>query len=110
MALPIILDGIKFATGGEGDYFQLDVVNDAEGFRDLARTLYIENPGSAGGGDDIIYFQLGDENGKWTNIKSVEKDTAFSFVFDDGIEFKTIKVWASNKDGSFSTVITKGRK
>ncbi len=110
MALPIILDGISFDTGGEGDYYQLDLVNDSEGFQDLGRTLYIDNPGTAGGGNDIIYFQLGDENGKWTNSKSVEKETGFTFVFDDGIEFKTIRVWASDAGGSFNAVITKGRK
>lgn len=110
MALPIIIDGITFSDGGEGDYYQLDLLNDSEGFQDLGRTLYIENLGSVGVGDDIIYFQLGDENGKWCNAKSLEEDTAFQFVFDDGIDFKTIRVWASNAGVTFNAVITKGRK
>ncbi len=109
MALPIIIDKMLFATGGEGDYYQLDLLNDSEGFQDFGRTLYIENVGGAGG-DNEIYFQLGDENGKWTEKKTIVVDTGFQFVNDDGIEFKTIRVWGSDASCAFSMVITKGKQ
>lgn len=108
MALPIIIDNKAFSVGGEGDYYLLDVVNDADGFKDVARTLFIENLG-VGGGTDSIYFQLGDSNGKWTATKTVRKSKDFTFTFDNGIEFKTIKIWASDANSAFSMVITRGR-
>jgi len=108
MALPIIIDGKVLATGGEGDYYQLDVIKDVEGFGEPAKTLLIENLGT-GGGTDSIYFQLGDSDGRWTNIKTVAKSESIVFGADDGIEYKIIKIWASDAGGSFSLIVTKGR-
>jgi len=107
-----VVNRYRFVTGGPGDVYIIDFVNDAaQGFRVPAKSLAIRNHGG-GSGNNYLYMAIAQSvtasGTDWDESAIVESDSVENYSPEDGCIMFGVLLWASNPSLVFSLRATPG--
>jgi hypothetical protein len=105
---PFIVNKYEFLTGGEQDFYLIDMVGDkTQGLGVPAKSIAIRNHGG-GSGLNELYFTFS-ENGKyWGATATIEAGQSELYDSSDNCIFWSVLLWPSNKNMKFSLRATPG--